>query len=103
MAIHVPLIRSCFHASNHSIPVVVEAGINSLRVEKIREIDEAGLATWPVDVKAVFNSIANREKNLLILELKVTPKAPIKSFTQYSALGIVIHSFRMQEPLKPLY
>jgi hypothetical protein len=41
-------------------------------------MNKTGLASRAVDVEAVFDTIPDREKEQLVLKLKVIPKPPIQ-------------------------
>ena len=77
---HIPAVICCFDAADSPLAVVRKTGIYGLRVEEIGEMNEAGFLASTIDVEAKLSPVANREKNQLILKLKMVAKASIEHF-----------------------
>ena len=70
MSRDIPLVGISFNSVNWPIPVMLNAGLNCLRVEKIGNMDKTGNPTCSVKVDPILKAIVNLEKQESVLELK---------------------------------
>ena len=99
----IPLVLSILDSTDRPIAVVSKACIHGFGVEQVCYMNKIWLAQISVDIDAELCVVMNfRKDRNLVLKLKVIAQSSIQTFSQISAIRIVVDTLRVEESLAAL-